>query len=154
MNDLIERYIYDVTKRLDEKKRKDIEDELRVNIYDMLGDDLSEEHIVDVLKQLGRPSDLALEYKDKKSYLISPRQFDDYIKVLKIVFIVFIAVTIFGSVVGSILDTTGINILGSIIKSVTEDLSNSLFFGFTIVTIIFWAIDQNTENKQNLILES
>ena len=72
MNDLIERYVYSVTKRLDDKKKKDIENELKANIYDMLGDDLSEENTIKVLKQLGKPSVLALEFKDKKAYVISP----------------------------------------------------------------------------------
>ena len=36
MNELIERYIHDVIRRLPEKDRAEIERELRANIYDML----------------------------------------------------------------------------------------------------------------------
>jgi hypothetical protein len=147
MNDLIERYIYDVTKRLEESKKKDIENELRANIYDMLGDDLSEAHVIDVLKKLGRPVDLALEYKEKKSYVISPRQYDDYIKVLKIVLIVFIAVTVLSGITSSILEYSGVKLISSLIEEFTDGLFGSIFFGFTIVTVIFWAIDQNTEKQ-------
>lgn len=145
MNDLIERYIYECTKRLDEKKQKDIQDELRVNIYDMLGEDLSEENIIHVLKILGKPSLLALEYKDKKSYVISPRMFDDYIQVLKIVLITLLCVSIGFSIISGIFTSTGIEIVGGILENIGDSIFGSLFFGFTIVTIIFWIIDTKAE---------
>lgn len=34
--DMIDRYIYDVIRRLPEKERADVRQELRANIYDML----------------------------------------------------------------------------------------------------------------------
>lgn len=36
MNNLIERYVYDVTRRLPEKDRDEVSSELKSNIYDML----------------------------------------------------------------------------------------------------------------------
>lgn len=148
MNDLIERYIYDVTKRLEESKRKDIEDELRGNILDMLGDDISEANTIKVLKQLGRPDVLALEYKEKKRYVISPRLYDDYIKVLKIVLIVFVSISIVSAVVSGILEQTGIKILSTILTEITEDLFGSIFFAFAVVTVIFWSLDYNQKTDE------
>lgn len=148
MNDLIERYIYDVTKRLEESKRKDIEDELRGNILDMLGDDISEANTIKVLKQLGRPDVLALEYKEKKRYVISPRLYDDYIKVLKIVLIVFVSISIVSAVVSGILEQTGIKILSTILTEITGDLFGSIFFAFAIVTVIFWSLDYNQKTDE------
>lgn len=147
MNDMIERYIYQCTKRLDESKQKDVQDELRVNIYDMLGDDTSIEHTVEVLKKLGHPSVLALGYKEKKSYVISPRVYDDYIQVLKIVLITLFSVSIAFGIVSGIFNSTGIEIVGGILENISEGLSGSLFFGFTIVTIIFWIIDAKTQKE-------
>lgn len=148
MNDLIERYIYDVTKRLEESKRKDIEDELRGNILDMLGDDISEANTIKILKQLGRPDVLALEYKEKKRYVISPRLYDDYIKVLKIVLIVFVSISIVSAVVSGILEQTGIKILSTILTEITGDLFGSIFFAFAIVTVIFWSLDYNQKTDE------
>jgi len=59
MKQLIDRYIYDVVRRLAEKDRDEVSRELESNIYDMLPDDPSEEDIRKVLYDLGAPCGLA-----------------------------------------------------------------------------------------------
>lgn len=142
MNDLIERYVYSVTKRLDDKKKKDIENELKANIYDMLGDDLSEENTIKVLKQLGKPSVLALEFKDKKAYVISPEIYDDYIRVLKIVVGVLVGLALFGSVLDVMFSLAGVQVKSDLFDDLFGGLFDSALMGFAVVTIIFWAIDR------------
>lgn len=83
MSNLIERYIYDVTRRLPEKEREDVKRELNSNIYDMLSEDASEKEIKDVLYDLGSPALLAEKYRQKPRYLISPAIYDDYVHALK-----------------------------------------------------------------------
>ena len=56
---LIERYVYDVTRRLPEKEREDVMKELRANIYDMLPEGASEDAVKKVLYELGSPVSLA-----------------------------------------------------------------------------------------------
>ena len=48
-NNLIERYVYDVARRLPEKDREDVKKELRANIYDMLPENANDEAIKKVL---------------------------------------------------------------------------------------------------------
>ncbi|MDY0210489.1 MAG: hypothetical protein RBQ91_03655 [Acholeplasma sp.] len=146
MNELINRYVYDVVKRLDEWKKKDIEKELKANIMDMLGEDFSEENTIKVLKKLGRPDVLALKYKEKKKYVISPRLYDDYIKTLKIVLIVFISINVISSIVSAIFNETGIQVIGTMFEEITEELFGSIFFAFAVVTVVFWAIDYNQKD--------
>lgn len=145
MDNLIERYIYDVTRRLEESKRSDIENELRSNIYDMLSESPTEDEIINVLKKLGKPSELSLEYKDKKRYLISPRYFDDYIKVLKIVLIIFIGINVFGAVIQAVFNATDFDIIPLFFSHLFEGLMSSMFFGFSVVTLVFYILDQNTD---------
>src|SRR5690606_19558338 len=104
MKDLIERYIYDVKRRLREDQRAEIEKELRMNIEDMLADDYSDENIESVLLSLGSPAKLANNYKEPR-YLISPDIFDDYIRVLIIVLIVFASVSMIGGLIGAFFQT-------------------------------------------------
>jgi hypothetical protein len=85
MNPLIERYIYDVTRRLPEKERAEVRRELETSIADMLPDNPGERETADVLTRLGAPSKLAEQYRQKPRYLISPALFDLYISVLKTV---------------------------------------------------------------------
>lgn len=85
MNKIIERYIYDVTRRLPEKERGEVKRELEANINDMLPDDADEQEIADALIKLGEPRILAEQYREKLRYLISPAMFELYISVLKMV---------------------------------------------------------------------
>lgn len=85
MNEMIERYIYDVTRRLPENERGEIKRELEASITDMLSDNPSRQDITAVLTKLGSPRILAEQYRQKPQYLISPAMFDNYISVLKAV---------------------------------------------------------------------
>jgi len=85
INNIIERYIYDVTRRLPENECSEVKLELEANINDMLPDDPSEQAITDALTKLGAPRILAEQYREKPRYLISPAMFELYISVLKLV---------------------------------------------------------------------
>lgn len=101
--ELIDRYVYDVTRRLPQEQRADIEKELRSLIDDMLAArtgeaEPSEDDVTAVLKELGRPSELAAKYRGTKRHLIGPEYYDLYWLVLKIV----LAATGFGLVIALI----------------------------------------------------
>ena len=85
MNELVERYIYDVTRRLPEKERIEVGRELEASITDMLPDNPSEQETIDVLIKLGEPRKLAEQYRQKPQFLISPAMYESYIAVLKTV---------------------------------------------------------------------
>lgn len=137
--ELINRYIHAVTHRLPEKKRRDIGEELRSIIEDMLeqhqGPEPQEEKVCKVLEELGNPDTLANNYRGAKQYLIGPGLYCTYLTVLKIVLGgVFIGVSIAG-LVGSIL-TQGQNIaeaIGSYISTVFAGLMQA----FAWITIGF-----------------
>ncbi|PKK87505.1 MAG: hypothetical protein CVV63_00775 [Tenericutes bacterium HGW-Tenericutes-8] len=152
MNDLIERYIYDVKRRLKENQRVEIEKELRMNIEDMLADDHSEANIKKVLLSLGSPAKLAVNYKEPQ-YLISPEMFDDYIRVLTIVLIVFASITVIGGVVGAFFSTE--TVFESILEVFFGSLIQSLFTGFGITTLIFVGMEAyQKKHKPEFKLES
>lgn len=148
--DLIDRYIYAVTRLQPEKQRDDIEKELRSLIDDMLTERAGEAQVSDkdieaVLKELGEPSALAAKYSGKPRYLIGPELFDTYIKMLKIIpaaaaFGIFIALTVNYAITPpeNIGETIG-NILGTIFSTVME------VFGW--VTLIFALIERHAPDK-------
>jgi len=88
--ELIERYVYAVTRQLPIKQRADIEKELTSIINDMLeercGDVTPTEHDVNViLAELGKPSELAAKYDPNgERSLIGPRYFRRYIQTMKL----------------------------------------------------------------------
>jgi hypothetical protein len=137
--DLINRYVYAVTKGLPEKQREDIEKELRTLIEDMVeqcqGSESYEVKLKKVLLNLGDPDVLANNYRESKRYLIGPKNYDTYILILKIVFgAAFLGVSI-AFVIESIFSTPEnivdvfIGYFASLFSAVTQ--------GFAWVTLAF-----------------
>lgn len=91
MNDLIERYIYAVTKRMERRQREDVSLELRGLIEDMLeerciGREPDERDVRIVLTELGTPQALARQYDaDKDKCLIGQPYYTTYRYVMGIV---------------------------------------------------------------------
>jgi hypothetical protein len=138
--EMVERYIYAVTKRLPENQREDIEKELRGLIEDMLeersdGEEPTSADIESVLLGLGDPAELADKYRGKNRYLIGPEYFDKYMLVLKIVLVA----STFGILV-SLLIAYSINppvSIAELFGNVISSLFYALFQGFTWVTVVF-----------------
>ncbi|MFD1674749.1 HAAS signaling domain-containing protein [Alicyclobacillus fodiniaquatilis] len=152
--EMVERYIYAVTRRLREKQREDIAQELRVLIEDML-DTRAAEHeptvsdVETVLKELGEPSKLAARYADRPRYIIGPEMYDAYILLLKIV----LPLVAFGMVVATIVQYVTAppqnlwNVLGFIIGSLLGKLPDALIQVFAWLTVFFVFIERFAADK-------
>lgn len=109
-NDLIERYIYAVTKKLSYKTREDVAKELRTLIDDMLkercGDVLpTEKDVKVVLTELGTPMELYEQYAgDGKKCLIGPNYYHTYLFVLKLVLICEVVGLTIASIVSAVVN--------------------------------------------------
>lgn len=102
--DLIERYIYAVTKRLPEASRKEVEKELRANIRDMLPEEYTEAEVKEVLNNLGDPAKLADEYRGTKRYLIGPGVYDSYLATLKLILSIVVPIVAVAILIGSLVN--------------------------------------------------
>lgn len=104
-SDMIERYIYAVTRRMPRKLSKDVAQELRGLIDDMLkercGDVLpADQDVRVVLTELGTPNELYEKYTDDgKGCLIGQPYYTTYIQVLKIIMIC----TVFGMTLSTLI---------------------------------------------------
>jgi hypothetical protein len=135
---IIDRYIYAVTKRLPESQREDIEKELRSIIEDMMEQydgEPNEAKVQKVLLELGDPALLADNYRGSKRYLIGPDNYNNYITVMKIVFMaIFIGVSV-GVVVENIFSFD--SNIPKIIAEYMATLFSALMQGFAWVTVSF-----------------
>ncbi len=85
-NDIVNRYVYAVTKRLPLAQREDVSLELHGLIEEMVqGQTDNLESVESVLMELGDPAELADRYRGVQRYLIGPGYFDLYILIVKIV---------------------------------------------------------------------
>ncbi len=156
-NDLIDRYLYDVVRRLPEKQRDDIKEELKTLIEDMLlektnGELPSENNIKEVLTILGEPRKLASKYRGEDDHLIGGAYYHQYLNLLKIILpcvaIGLVVVQIVSSFVHALSSDRIGNYLGN-------ELVNILTIPFTliqvvgIITIVFAVLERR---KVNVIL--
>ncbi len=136
--ELINRYVYQVGRRLPERTRADVEQELRSLLLDALEErtgrtgDFTEEEQVAVLEEFGPPEQMADKYRPQARYIIGPKLYDLYRLVVTIIggagllaAVVSTAVTAVGPDAPSVLSlllqawTTFINVLLSGIGSAT-----------------------------------
>ncbi|MGG3452629.1 HAAS signaling domain-containing protein [Paenibacillus rhizolycopersici] len=106
-SELIELYIYEVTRRLPEQSRGDIALELRSTIEDMLPEDYGEAEVKEALSQLGDPAALAAQYRDQPAYLIGPRYFDSYVQVMKMVIPIAVVIALLSLIANQIITYSG-----------------------------------------------
>ncbi|MEM5776010.1 MAG: hypothetical protein AAGU05_13495 [Anaerolineaceae bacterium] len=94
---LVDQYVAEVGKHLYGKNRADIEQEIRSLIEDAVDDAVEngrardEDVLVEILKKMGRPEDMAASY-EKPKYLIGPRIFPFFWMVTRIVLAVLAVV--------------------------------------------------------------
>jgi len=105
----------------------------------------TEEDVVELLKEYGRPKDVASSYNTPDKYLIGPKVFDLYVLVLKIVLAVILVLTIFGSVI-SLAFNEGGNVFIELFLIIPKIFS-AVVGAFGGVTIIFALIEHFSEEE-------
>ncbi|QCR34068.1 hypothetical protein [Lysinibacillus sp. SGAir0095] len=148
---LIELYIYEVTRRLPAKNREDIGLELKSTIEDMLPQEYSEDDVKSVLGELGNPAALASGYNERPMHLIGPKYFDLYISLLKMIvpiaaviaFIVVAAEYFVGFENGDTVLNVGLMIIGEGIWSVVHVFIQVFFW----LTLTFAIIERTDHSK-------
>lgn len=139
-NDLIDRYIYAVTKRMNPKIREDVKNELYGLVDDMLMERCgemtpTEKDIRVVLTELGSPEELYAKYdEDSKKCLIGQPYYSTYKFVLKIVLIsAAIGLTIALAIDQIMEPVFWLEAVGNWLSSVWS----TLLAAFAFVTILF-----------------
>lgn len=137
--EMVNRYIYAVTKRLPKSQQEEITRELKGLIVDMLeerghGEKPSDQAIEEVLLELGNPKKLADRYRDTKTFLIGPELYHPYVTVLKIVMVaLFISMTVSAAIEVMMEQKSLISHFGSYLAS----LITITIQGVGWVTIVF-----------------
>lgn len=142
--EMIERYIYAVTRHLPEKQREDIAKELRGLIEDMIAEQTGEREATDndievVLRTLGEPAKLAAKYSGRPRYIIGPELFDKYITLLKIALPAVALAMLVASIVRYV--SAPERIIGTIIGSTLGEILDAVIQAFAWLTAVFALIE-------------
>ncbi len=149
--ELMERYLYDIGRRLPAKQREDIVKELRSLLQDALdarcaGRAPTEEDVAAVLRDFGSPTEVAARYAGER-YLIGPRIFDLWWLVLRIVVLCMLGGLLVALGVSLAFDTAT---LESALKRIADFFASavtSVFTAFGYVTVIFFLIERARRDK-------
>ena len=158
---LSERYIRAVLERLPQEKRQDAEKNLRSKLSERLTADSSESEERAVLQEFGHPALMAEHYGKVRRYLIGPRYFDLYVRLLRLVIplavlITLLVVTIVGIVSWIGQDETLITVLGSLIGNIISAIFNTimqtLFWITLVVAVMDWVDKSGVEAPLGLTM--
>jgi hypothetical protein len=110
--DLTERYVWAVVRSLPEDQRAEVGRELRASVEDAVETRLAtgenaKEAEVNALQELGDPSRLAGQYAERPAWLIGPKYYYDWMRLLKLLFaivlpIAFAALFIINLILGGV----------------------------------------------------
>lgn len=151
--EIIDRYVYDVVRRLPQAQRTDIEKELRTLIEDLLEERAAgnpyEKRLVDeVLSGLGNPALLATQYRGTDRHLIGGEYYDAYWWILKIVLLCVGAGTVIAAIVSFFVGlpvSAGFDYTRYFIDWLSDHIQmvvSSLFGAFAIITIAFAVMER------------
>ncbi len=144
---LIETYVAEVGRHLPQKTRGDIEAELRSILEDMLeergkqtGKPVDEELTLEVLKNYGAPDKVAASYMPER-YLIGPRLFPVFLKVLSIVFPIIVTLAAIGGFMGVFRSVASVEDAVGVIVNVFVGVMTSAISALGNLVLIFAAIE-------------
>jgi len=145
MTNLTERYIYAATRSVPEKSRGDLSTELEASIGDAIDArvDSGEPRIEAeraVLNDLGDPDKLAAGYTDRPTFLIGPRYYFEWWRLLKLLLWIVPVCAAFGIALGQVLSGAPAGaIIGSTVAGVLGVVVHLAFW----VTLVFAILERS-----------
>lgn len=134
-NDMMERYIYEVIRRVPKKQREEIRLELEELISDMM--EQEEAGMEAVLTKLGNPRDFAQKYSGRHNYLIGPEYYGDYCWVMKVFLLSTLAFHMISVIFQAVFSPGLLLEMSFYVKTVFTDALISLIGGFGMLTLLF-----------------
>jgi len=143
--ELMERYIYQVVRRLP----RDQQDEVAMELRELIGDMYEErDSMEDVLRELGDPAEFSRKYHDNAHYLIGPAYYDTYLWFLKVVLLCTAVPVVIAAVVNGVLEADGAfpaAVTAFAIRGITEGLISLFSCCISVVggvTILFAILER------------
>ncbi len=146
--ELIDRYVYHVGRRLPQRTRADVEQELHSLLIDALEEragqkaEFTQEEQIAVLEEFGPPEQMAEKYRPQPKYLIGPKVYDLYLIVLFAIGVAALVATLAVAAV-SILGAgpEGVNLLKLLAQSWTIFI-NIVLNGLGMATLVFVILER------------
>ena len=152
--DIIERYIYTVTKSMPYKIKEDVSNEIRTLIDDIIKERFSNSEykindIKNILMEIGNPYELACKYDtDYNKCLIGYPYYIYYKLVLKIVLSSTLLGIVASSIINIVINNEAFNLLNT-----SSDIFTALLLAFSFVTLIFVFISNKNIDISSITID-
>ncbi|MGM0896649.1 MAG: hypothetical protein ACQEV0_02060 [Bacillota bacterium] len=159
---LSERYIRAVLDRLEQSKRQEAEKDLRRKLSERLTEESTESEEREVLQELGHPALMAEHYGKVRRYLIGPRYFDLYVRLLKLIIPLAVLITLIVVTIVSIVSGIGqeetlfsvlASLIGNLVSAILNTIMQTLFWITLVVAFMDWADKSGAETPLGLTME-
>jgi hypothetical protein len=143
---LTDRYIYAATRSVPEKSRDDLRAELQASIADAVdarveGGELRGAAERAVLTELGDPDRLAADYTDRPTFLIGPRYYFEWLRLLKVLLVIVLPLGALGVGLGQLFAGSDPGqIIGAVAASLITIAVHLMFWP----TLIFALLERNS----------
>lgn len=144
---LTDRYIYAATRSVPETGRADLRAELEASIRDAIDARVESGEQLDaaertVLAELGDPDKLAADYTDRPTYLIGPRYYFEWRRLVRMLLLIVLPIAVFGVTLGQVISGSHAGeIFGTVIASGITITLNLLFWP----TLVFAILERNAQ---------
>lgn len=141
MPNLTERYIHAATRTVPEKGRADLRAELEGSIGDAIDARVATGETHDraeraVLNDLGDPDRLAADYTDQPTYLIGPRYYFGWLRLVKLLLVIVLPFAALGIALGQVLSGSTVGeAIGGVI-GILFSVALNLIFWPTLVFVV------------------
>lgn len=139
--ELIDRYVNEVGRRLPRRQRADVRRELRSALLDALESRVEgepgEQEVVRLLKEFGRPEDVAASYRPAAAYLIGPELYPTFRMVVGITLGVLSAVLLATFALQLVLHAPGQAVFGARLARFLTNLFQAMGTAFGCIVLAF-----------------
>lgn len=150
-NEMMERYIYEVIRRVPKKQRKEIQLELEELISDMMEQEGAK--LEAILTKLGNPREFAQKYSGRHNYLIGPEYYGDYCWMMKVFLISALAFHMVSIIFQAVFSPGLLLKVSFYVETVFTDTLISLIGGFGMLTLIFAVFERYNVRVQIKIMK-
>ena len=147
----IERYVSEVARRLPKNQREEVARELESTVLDELedryGQQPSEDHVLDALRELGPPAAVAAGYHASDQYLIGPAWYPIFRRVVLTVLSAHVALWVIACAVSILWPGLSLE-PGKAVFSFLDTAVESATYSFGLILLIFFLLERSEVGKE------
>jgi MFS family permease len=148
---LIDSYVNEIARRLPRKQRDDVREELRSALRDALDSriegEASEDDVVTLLREFGRPEQVAASYRPESQFLIGPVLYPSFKTVTGVVLTVLVSLVVVGFVLDLVVDPPQAGRVVVRILGLLGEVWETALSTFAVIVLIFAVLQRFSDGE-------